>query len=345
MDNGEHAEREVASMDGMPRRRTPLRPDELVPLCGGPVVLVRQLQELGVNPSTVRRRCQAGGPWRALLPGVVKLTNAPPDRTDRRLGALLYAGPDAVITGLDALDLHGMGRMPAPAGPVHVLVPADRRRVGAGLVLVERTERLPEPEPGRWPLAPIARAALDFARRSRDRDVVRATLAEVVQRGRCTVAQLHAELDAGSGRGSALPRTVLAEVGAGVRSVAEAKARALLRRTALPPALWNPRLHDLAGRFLGTPDAWFDDVAMAWEIDSQEWHLSPDDYRRTVERRAVMTAAGIVLLPTQPSRIAQSPSAVERDLLAHYRQARLRPRPPIRATPATPAGANGTFGR
>jgi hypothetical protein len=95
----------------------------------------------------------------------------------------------------------------------------------AGRVLVERTDRLPEATPGHWPLAPIARAALDFARRSSEQDAVRATIADVVQRGQATPAQLFHELDRRSGRGTALPRAVLDEIGDGVRSVAEARAR------------------------------------------------------------------------------------------------------------------------
>jgi len=279
----------------VPLRSNPLRPDELTALCGSTVVLSRQLEALGVARTTTQRRCRAGGPWRSLLPGVVKLSNAPSNRADRRRAALLYAGPGAVITGADALELHGMQRMPSPSGPVHVLVPADRRRVGAGLVLVERTERLPEPVPGRWPLASLVRAALDFARRSTDRDVVRAVIAEVVQRGLGTPTELGAELRAGSTRGSALPRAVLGEVGAGVRSVAEARARQLLRHSPLPPPLWNPRLYDQTGRLVAVPDAWFDDVGMVWEIDSLEWHLSPADYRRTVERRSTLTGLGVVV--------------------------------------------------
>jgi len=326
----------------VPRRRNPLRPDELAALCGGTVVLSGQLEAVGVARTTTQRRCRAGGPWRSLLPGVVKLSNAPPNRADRRQAALLYAGLGAVITGADALELHGMRRMPSPAGPVHVLVPADRRRVGAGLVLVERTERLPAPGPGRWPLAPLVRAALDFARRSTDRDVVRAVVAEVVQRGLGTPAELAAELRAGSSRGSALVRAVLSEIGAGVRSVAEANARQLLRRSTLPPPLWNPRLYDQAGRLVAVPDAWFDDVAMVWEIDSLEWHLSPADYRRTVERRSTLTGLGIVVLETQPGRLDQHPADVLTDLQHHYAQALRRPRP---ALYAVPDGANGTFAR
>lgn len=194
------------------------------------VARIADLEPFGIGQGTTRHRCRPGGPWRRLLPGIVLLHSGPPTRGHHRRAALLYAGEGAVLTALDALDLHGMLRMPQPYGPVHVLIPADRRRLGAGRVLAERTERLPEPAPGEWPLAPIARAALDFARRTRDRNAVRATLAEVVQHQRCTPAELRRELEARSRRGTALPREVLAEIGDGVRSVAEAGARELAQR-------------------------------------------------------------------------------------------------------------------
>lgn len=311
----------------------PVRLDEIPALCGGAVVRAVDLTRHGIARSTVTHRCRAGGPWRLLLPGIVLLHNGPPTRADRRRAALLHAGPSSVLTGLDALDLHGMQRMPSPSGPVHLLLPSGVRRAGSGRVLAERTDRLPVARPGRWPLAPESRAVLDFARRSRERGEVRAAIAEVVQRGRCTPAELNTELAAGSGRGSALPRQVLLEVSDGVRSAAEAEARALLRRSGLPVPIWNPRLYDRSGRFVAMPDAWFDDVGMAWEIDSREWHLGPQDHATTLDRRAAMMVEGVVVVHHLPRLLRESPAQVLRDLCANHAHAARRPRPALRALP------------
>lgn len=276
------------------------------------------------------------------MPGIVVLHSGPVDRTDVRRAALLYCGRGGelcVLTGLDALELHGLRNGPRAAGPVHVLVGAHVQRNGLGRVLVERTDRLPPALPGRWPLAPVARAALDFARRSRDRGIVRAVLAEAVQRGRCSVGELAAELAAGSARGSALPRAVLTEVADGARSPAEAEARRLLQGSGLPAPLWNRRLHDEADRFIAVPDAWFDDVGMAWEIDSREWHLGPDDYARTVARRNRLMAAGIVVVNHLPRDVRQRPTRVLADLRTNYAQAAQRPRPPVCAMSADESGS------
>ena len=310
-----------------------MRPDEIaVALAGATVVRVDQLVELGLTRSTIAHRCRPRWPWRRLAPGIVKLDNGPVTRADRRRAALLLAGTSAVLTGLDALELHGMRRMPAPSGPVHVLIPGERRRGGSGLALVERTDRLPPPVPGRWPLAPIARAALDGARRLEIRDEIRALLAEVVQRGRCSPAELNAELAGGSGRGTRLPREVLREVSDGVRSVAEADARAIAQRSGLPAPLWNAKLYDRYGRFIAMPDAWFDDVGMAWEIDSREFHLSPTDCERTLERRSAMMAEGIVVLHTLPKKLTHRTDATD-ELRRTYATAARSPRPQVAAIP------------
>jgi hypothetical protein len=313
------------------------RIDELAQFLGSRVVRVRALEECGFSRSAIARRCRPGGPWQALLPGIVLLHNAPPNRDDRRRAALLYGGrggEPCLLTGLDALELHGLRNIPRPYGPVHLLVGSHVQRKGLGHVLVERTDRLPDEPPGRWPLVPVARAVLDFGRRSRERGVVRAAMADAVQHGHCSVTELAAELAAGCGRGSALPRSVLEEVADGVRSPAEADARSLVAGSALPPPMWNPRLHDPDGRFVATPDAWFDDVAMAWEIDSREWHLGPDDYAATLARRNRLMAAGAVVVHHLPSDVRHRPARVLADLRANHALAARRPRPLLRAVPA-----------
>jgi hypothetical protein len=153
-----------------------------------------------------------------------------------------------------------------------------------------------------------------------------------VQRGRCTPAELNAELADGCGRGTRLPREVLVEISDGVQSVAEADARQIAQRSGLPAPLWNAKLYDRYGRFIAMPDAWFDGVGMAWEIDSLEFHLSPADYERTLERRSAMTAAGILVLHTLPKKLRQRSDAMD-ELHRTYTIAAQRPRPEVVAIP------------
>ncbi len=125
---------------------------------------------------------------------------------------------------------------------------------------------------------------------------------------------------------------VLAEVADGVRSVAEADARVLWCKTKLPPLMWNATVTDEHGHFLAVPDGWADDVAMAWEIDSYAFHLSPTAYRKTLERHARMTSSGIVVVHTLPTRLRKDARAVLSELHGAYRVAAQRPRPPLRTS-------------
>jgi hypothetical protein len=316
-------------MAPMPRRR---HIDLAAIRAVAPIGVAREseLIRAGLAGSTVGQRCLPGGPWQRLLPGVILTQTGPAMDAARVAAALAYAGGDAMLTGAAACRLYGVRRVPA-GGAVHVLVPACRQPATTGFVMVERTTRMPSPlfVEG-WPAAPRVRAVLDAARRMRRLDDVRALIAEAIQRGLCTVEELAAELAAGGRAGSARPRRVLREVGAGVHSVAEIHAQRLATRsTVLPSFQWNVPIRHESGAFIAVPDAWADDVALAWEIDSYEFHLSPEQYDRTLRRHATMVAAGIVVTHTAPARLRREPDQVLRELEAAYRHALLRPRPRV----------------
>ncbi|NUS54213.1 MAG: hypothetical protein HOV66_05030, partial [Streptomycetaceae bacterium] len=268
------------------------------------VITVAHLESLGVTPRTSYRRCRPGRPWQRLLPGVILLRTGEPTRRQLVEGALLYCGDQAVITGLESCRRQGLRRLARPGEPIHLLLPAHLKTTSSGYVLVERTTRMPVPILGDGlPLAPAVRAVLDECRRQTDRAPVRALLAEVVQQLAIAPAELSAELEAGSSRGSALPRAALREIIHGARSAAEAEAMALLRRTGLPEPVWNFRLHDEQGRYVATPDAWWDEVALAWEIDSYEFHFGQPGYAATLARNNRYAAAGVAVVQTVPSRL------------------------------------------
>ncbi|NMH95713.1 hypothetical protein HF519_30150, partial [Pseudonocardia bannensis] len=283
------------------------------------VISAATLREIGVPGVTVARRCRAGGPWQRLLPGVILLSTGTPTRRQQVRAALLYGGDNAILTGIEACRLHGVRRGPEAGDAVHLLVPHARQLRGADFVVVERTTRPPRPRVlSGLPVAPASRACLDAARRLRSPSDITELIADTVQRRLCTVAQLNAELAAGSQRGSATPRRVLAEVSEGVRSAAERDAKKLLARSGLPEAWWNARIYDADDRLLGIADAWFDDVALCWEINSYAYHLSPEDYARTTTRAAGLTAAGAVVVPVLPTKLRDDGRAAISDLSRAY---------------------------
>lgn len=87
------------------------------------------------------------------------------------------------------------------------------------------------------------------------------------------------------------------------------------KRTGLPAPAWNVDLFDGAGRFIARPDAWCDEVGLAWEIDSAEYHFGRDGYARTLGRNTRYAAAGIVLVQTLPKRLRTEPDAVAAELV------------------------------
>lgn len=299
------------------------------------VIAARTLIALGVPESTVYERCRDGGPWQRLLPGIVLLSTGHPTDEQVVVAALLHAGPDSMVTGLEACRRHGIRRGPSRRGALQLLIPHTRQLRNNTLVTLERSRRLPCPVVRAGiPLAPVARAVIDAARRLRSEREIAELVADAVQHRRCTVDQLAAELRACASRGSATPRRVLRGVSAGARSAAELDAQKLVRRSGLPEPWWNATVYDADGTLLGIADAWWDGVGLAWEINSFEWHLSPAAYARETEKDARFSAAGVPVLPTMPKRLRTDPDGVLAELRSAYAHAAARPRPAVYAVPA-----------
>jgi hypothetical protein len=263
----------------------------------------------GLTPRMIQYATRAGGPWQRLLPGVYALHTGAPDRDQRLMGALLYAGDGALITGLAALNRYAF-RMPGTQA-VDVLVPHARRRVSRDFVVIHRTRSVPPMFRADGPIryAPPARAVADAAAGLRRLGDLRAVAASAVQQGLCTVSELAAEAGRGHDRAADRLRAVLAEVADGIRSPAEGDFRDLVLGSGLPVPMLNARLY-LGRRLLAIPDAWWPQAGVAAEVDSQEWHSSPAGFEDTMRRHARMTAAGVLVLHFSPRQVRTAPGEV-----------------------------------
>ena len=197
-----------------------------------------QLLALGMNDRAMQYRLRPDGPWQALLPGIYLAVTGTPTFEQKEMAALLYAGPESLVTGRAALWHHGIGSG-WPPDVVDVLVPAERQRVDVNFVRLHRTARLPAAEAVAVPagagpggtgptgagpagagpggplrLAPVPRAVADTAWQLTSVDDVRAVVADALGSGRCTLDELTAELNEGPIRGSALFRSALADLAA-----------------------------------------------------------------------------------------------------------------------------------
>jgi len=284
-----------------------------------------QAHDCGVTPGGIQHRTRRDGPWQRLLPGVYLTTSGVATSRQLEVGALLYAGPGSLLTGMAALRayrIQGRDSRPEPC-VVDVLVPHRRQCASHSYVVVHRTRRMPTSYgcDGALRLAPEARAVADAARSLRDLAEVRAVVAGAVQQRRCRIEDLAVELREGPIRGSAQLRKVLQEVIEGIRSPAEADLRSLIINSGLPRPLFNPDLY-LGGQFLARPDAWWPDAAVAVEVDSRRWHLGPAEFEATMRRHARMGAAGIVVLHFSPHQLRAEPERVLRDIAGALRAGR-----------------------
>jgi len=258
-----------------------------------------------------------------LLPTVYIAATGVPSIAQQQVAAQLYGGPRSVITGSAAVLSHGIRARQSEF--VDVLVPLTRQRLNAGFVRLHRTSRMPDRVynfgPIRFALAP--RAVADAVRGLTSLRDVRAMVAEAVQRRQCDIQELSVELSAGPRAGSALFREALGDVAEGIHSAAEGDLKDLLAKSGLPTPLFNASVYD-GTTFVARPDAWWPEKGVAVEVDSHEWHLSPDDHARTLERQRRMAKLGILVLPFTPRQIRTERAAV----LAAIRTALASGRPP-----------------
>ncbi|MFI5985844.1 hypothetical protein ACIBEA_33910 [Streptomyces sp. NPDC051555] len=301
------------------------------------LVTAHQLRAARVPSATVAGRTRPGGPWQRLLPRVYLLQTGPPDERQRALSAVLYAagpaggdplgGGAAALTGGAALALIGV--RDAPPTPLDVMVRAPRTVAPVPGVRPLTTARWPATiTVSGIPSARPLRAAADFAARAEDPDLVRSVLANVVQAGWCHPQDLHGELRAARALARPAVRGAAAELVAGVRSIAEARARDALTATDLPAPLWNARLYTPDGTFLASPDAYWPDEVVALEIDSAEYHYARDSWHATLRRRLRLEAHGVLVVSATPSMVRDAPAEVVAALRALLGLAAHRPAPP-----------------
>jgi hypothetical protein len=298
----------------------------------GGLITRSQALAAGMTSGALRHKIGAGARWQVVLPGVYREGAGYLTAGQREIAAVLFVGHGAVITGSSALARQGIWAPPLEV--VDVLIPHQFRRRSTGFVRVHRTIRMPTApvliDGLLW--APPARAIADAVRADYAQRDVRELVANAVQRQACTVPQLAAELSHGAAQGSEGLRQALEEVADGIASVAEGDLRAIIKRSGLPEPMYNPRLF-VGEEFLAKPDAWWPDAGVAGEVDSREYHLSPDSWARTLARHAAMSAHGIIVVHYTPRRLRTEPDAVAMQLRSTLEAGRQRPLLPIRAVP------------
>ena len=97
-----------------------------------------QAHELGVTPSMVKERIRAAA-WVRVHPGVYRLAGAPRTWEQNAMAAVLWAGPDAVVSGRAAAYLWRLNGF-SPPGRIEVTVPRGTRLARRPGVTVRETK-------------------------------------------------------------------------------------------------------------------------------------------------------------------------------------------------------------
>lgn len=265
------------------------------------VITRRQARMFGISIRTLQRYV-AEGRWQRLLPGVYLTTSTNPTELDQWVAALLFAGDDAALSGAAALRATGVRGIGRPAG-VLVLVPPPNRKESNGWVSVRRTFRPIEVAQWHGPRrVEPARAVADHCLALPSRDDVRAAVANVVQQGHATVAEIGAELEAGPRRRSRNLRLALEEVGWGAESAPEAKALRLLRAAGIDGFVPNAWLQLRDGSWRRV-DAYWPRLRFSLEMDGKAWHFTGREWVKGLDRDVALAQIGVYGVHRPPSAL------------------------------------------
>jgi len=73
------------------------------------------------------------------------------------------------------------------------------------------------------------------------------------------------------------------------------------------------------------PDGWWPEFGLAVEVDSTEWHLSPEDHANTLARGRRMAVHQINVLRVTPRQIRTEPAQLVAEIRVALEGARGRP--------------------
>ncbi|MCL8014807.1 hypothetical protein [Streptomyces sp. AS02] len=292
------------------------------------VMTTAQLKSHGVPAAETNEQCRPGGPWQQILPGVFLLHPGPPTSEERLHAVLMYAArersagvpaqpnageghsplyPEAVITGLAALTLHGFSATPplTALDTIDVLVPRMRRLRSTGCVRILRTAALPAPQQVTGlPVAPVPRALADAVAELTDASAVRRLLTEAVRGGHCEPASVVRELN--QAKLLSRPHVVDAvdSLLAEGRAIAEDRLYEMVHVYGLPDPVWNVDLRLPGGPHLGGLDAYWPEQAVAVELDTRAPRHDEDAlWSEYARKREHLERLGITVVYITPKKL------------------------------------------
>lgn len=301
------------------------------------VLSIRGARDLGMSADAIVHAISAFG-WQRLARGFLLTVPGPPTRADWINVGLELAAPTGAISGWDAVRIVGLGEIVPPAAEVLILARGGENRV-VGRARIRPTNRpfttwrLPGDHPDHpyCDIASIARAVADTALQYRRLRPVRALVTSAVQQLRCSPEDVIAELESGPRNYSGLLRRAVSDLRAGAKSIAEAEAIDVLRRSPVPPFEANVPMVTASGVQIAEADCLWRELRAVLEIDSRQFHFEEEDWERTLARHSLLGRRGLAVDHYSPSQVRRNPElwakGVEQWLRSRAAELRLPYRP------------------
>lgn len=304
------------------------------------LVARRQLNALGVDRFLIRNQLAAER-WAELTPTVVATTTGPLSREQRMWLGVLHAGPEALVGGLTAAEVHGLRNW--PRDHVTVLVPEDLKLDPvAGIDFVRTRRDLPAMRSPRseLPLARIEPAILLFGAYQRSRRTAQGVVAAGVQQRLTTCGELGAWVESMRPlRWAKLFRRALLEIDGGAHSLAEIDVRRLCRDHGLvPPTRQTPR-RDSGGRARWTDCEWRlpHGHVIVLEVDGG-FHMEVEHWEDDLARQRGLSGPGRTIVRCTAREVREGSGRLARDLEALGVPRRVPQRAPGRTLGDTTGG-------
>ena len=266
----------------------------------------------------MRNQVRAGR-WAERTHSVYTTTTGPLSREQRLWVAVEHAGPDALIGGLTACELHGMKNW--SRDDITVLVDQDLSFDPVDGVRFFRTRRSLSAmrHPTALPRsARVEPAVLLFAGHERSTRTALGAISATVQQRLTTPANLlEWTRTLRPLRRAASIRELLADIAGGSESLAEIDVLRLCRAWGLAPPRRQKKRRDRSGRLRFTDCEWDlpDGRVLVLEIDGG-FHIDVENYTDDVQRHRGLTTDRRVVIRCTTYEVRHEPVGLMRDLIA-----------------------------
>lgn len=290
--------------DRSDHRRVRLTPDIYSQATGNQagVITSAQLRVLGADNAWVSRQVRSGQ-WQRLHRGVLVTHSGPIGWNARASGALLYAGPGAVLSHQAAAFLHGFRT--TPPSRLDVCVPESRRVMPAGGIVLHGRTTMP-PASGSPRRVWRGDTVLDLVGGSPSVDDAVGWICDALRAGTCLLEVTDAAARRGRFRHSRLLRELLTDASAGIESPLERRYhRDVEQRHGLPSARFQVR-QVVDGLWIRA-DRVYDALGVRVELDGELAHPGGRTDRDTWRDNAVVIACGEITLRYRWRHVAARP--------------------------------------